>query len=125
MPSFSLFPKRSSYINDARSYSIPSSSRQHSPSTSFSADSFYSMPYSDCTSLGSPTPVPTANPLRIYQELEAIDLASRSQFSEKEASQSRSSGTEMQYGLTTKALSPNPRRISVCSSFYSTDDIPP
>lgn len=92
------------------------------------------MPYTECTSLGSPTPVPTANPLRIYQELEAIDLVCRSGCPDKEAFRSRSPDTEasrsrfsdkeMQCDMTTKGLSPNPRRISACSSFYSTDDIP-
>lgn len=112
MPSFSLFPKHASTIDDGRSYS-PSfqSSRQHSPSTSISADSFLSMPYTECTSLGSPTIVPTANPLRLYQELEAID--------------SRNLSTKpTQYDKTENSVPRNLRRRSSCSSYYSVDDKP-
>jgi hypothetical protein len=77
------------------------------------------MPYTECTSLGSPTIVPTANPLRIYQELEAIDNVS-SRETPYPKRQTRFNG------ILEKPLPPAPRdrRISVCSSFYSTDDTP-
>ena len=76
------------------------------------------MPYTDCTSLGSPTIVPTANPLRIYHELEAIDNAPRETALPKKHTRFN--------GILEKPLPPAPRdrRISVCSSFYSTDETP-
>jgi hypothetical protein len=111
MPSFSLFPKRSSSFADVRSHSTLS--RQHSPSTSVSsnADTFYSLPYTDCTSLGSPTIVETASPLRLYKEYEQV---AATPICPNSTPQSQDE----------KPLPQDPRRFSMTSSFYSTDDPP-
>lgn len=111
MPSFSLFPKRPRSYTDVQSYS--SLSRQHSPSTSVSsnADTFYSLPYTDCTSLGSPTIVVTASPLKLYKEYE-------------EVAATPICPPSTNHSQDKKPLPPDPRRSSMTSSFYSTEEPP-
>lgn len=69
------------------------------------------MPYTDCTSLGSPTLVETASPLKLYKEYEEVAATPICPAPTRQSQDN-------------KPLPPNPRRFSVASSTYSTDEPP-